>query len=198
MNIDEAGEAFIIQEETGGRGYYEKVYGCSFIWPGSSSGATALVGIDIGYYTEKEVEDIFEPLTSSQELELIQAGRGLKKLAARDYVPKLKNIVFPWEEAVSVFKKFTLPKFIKLTKYVFPGVENLSGGAQAALLSLVFNRGVSLKGPSRKEMLEIRNLVPKKDYEGIAKQIKAMKRLWSTGGLPARRDREAVLVLKAN
>jgi len=196
MNINEAGEAFIIQEETGGKGYYEKVYRNSFIWPGSSSGPTALVGVDIGYYTETEVNDIFKPLTNSKELELIQAGRGLKKSAAEEYVPKLKHILFPWEEAVTMFKKFTLPKFTKLTRAVFPGVAELSSAAQAALLSIVFNRGVSLKGASRKEMLEIRNLVPKKDYNGIAAQIKSMKRLWSSGGLPARRDREAALVLK--
>lgn len=196
MNITKEGQAFIIQEETGGKGYYEKVYKSSFIWPGGASGATALVGIDIGYYTAEEIDRIFKPITSASELNLIQNGRGKKGIEAKEYTKQLQNIQFSWDEAVEIFKTFTLPKFTKLTSVAFPGVEDLDDPAQTAILSLVFNRGVSFKGPTRVEMLEIKKLIPKKDYEAIAGQIKSMKRLWAKGnGLLGRRDREAALVL---
>lgn len=195
MNITKEGELFIIQEETGGQSYYEKVYKGSFIWPGGASGPTALVGIDIGYYSVTEVNDIFKPLTSSDELERIQGGRGKKGEEAKEYVAKLKNISFTWDEAIQVFELFTLPKFTKLTERVFPGVNELAPDAQAAILSLVFNRGASTKGATRIEMAEIKKLISSKDYNAIATQIKSMKRLWGKGsGLLGRRDREAALV----
>lgn len=196
MNITKEGQLFIIQEETGGKSYYEKVYKSSFMWPGGASGATALVGIDIGYYTADEINRIFKPITTNEELALIQAGRGKKGSEAKDYVKKLQHIQFLWDEAVEIFELFTLPKFTKLTEKAFPEVEELAEAAQTAILSIVFNRGTSFKGSTRAEMLEIKNLIPKKDYENIALQIKSMKRLWAKGnGLLGRRDREAALVL---
>jgi GH24 family phage-related lysozyme (muramidase) len=196
MKLNKKGVAFIVEEETGGKEYYEKVYKSTFIWPGGASGATAMVGIDIGYYTAAEVDLFFKPLTTPDELELIQDGRGKKGLIAKAYVKKyLNKITFTWEEAIQTFENHTLPKFIRYTKKAFPGVENLEEDAQTALVSLVFNRGMAMKGPSRKEMLIIRQLVPDKDYCEIAKQIRGMKRLWDkTSGLVARRDKEAKLV----
>jgi hypothetical protein len=197
MKINKEGELFIIEEETGGRAYYEDVYENTFIWPGGFSGCTAMVGVDIGYYSEQDISLMFKSIVSADELALIQKGRGLTGLKAKEYLPNLKKIILTWEEAISVFKSVTLPKFCGLTARVFPGADDLCEDAQAALLSLVFNRGTSVRGESRKEMAEIKKLVPSKDYEGIAKQIKSMKRLWAKGsGLLGRRDREAALVLK--
>ncbi len=64
--------------------------------------------------------------------------------------------------------------------------------------SIVYNRGSSMVGSSREEMRKIRDLVPLKDYQGIAQQIISMKRLWEGKGLDGllkRRDAEAALVL---
>jgi hypothetical protein len=185
-----------VEEETGGRDYYEKVYKSTFIWPGGASGATAMVGIDIGYYTAAEVNLLFKPLTTPDELELIQDGRGKKGLIAKAYVKKyLNKITFTWDEAIQTFETHILPKFIKYTVKAFPGVEKLEEDAQTALVSLVFNRGMSMKGASRKEMLAIKGLVPHKRYQEIAAQIRSMKRLWDkTSGLVGRREKEATLV----
>jgi hypothetical protein len=197
MKIDQAGVDFIIEEETGGRDYYEQVYKRTFIWPKGMSGPTAMVGIDIGYYTATEIDKIFKPLTTEHELDLIQNGRGKKGVIAEAYTKKLKGITFEWDEAVSVFELHILPKFTKYTERTFPGVENLCNSAQTALVSLVFNRGMSLKGPTRKEMLEIKELVADKNYKQIAQQIRSMKRLWQKGsGLIDRREKEAKLVEK--
>lgn len=195
MKLSKQGIEFIVEEETGGKDYYEKVIKSTFEWPGGASGPTAMVGIDIGYYTAAEVDDIFKPLTTSEELKLIQAGRGKTGSAAESYTKKLVGITFSWEEALQVFEAHTLPKFTGLASRVFPGVDDLCDGAKTAIVSLVFNRGTSLTGDSRREMKAIRDLVAEKDYIEIAKQIKSMKRLWSKGnGLLGRRDREAALV----
>ena len=62
-------------------------------------------------------------------------------------------------------------------------------------MSLVFNRGMAMKGESRKEMLAIKGLVPDKNYPAIAAQLRSMKRLWDkTSGLVGRREKEAKLV----
>jgi GH24 family phage-related lysozyme (muramidase) len=197
MKLNDKGIEFIVTEETGGRAYYEKVYKSTFTWPGGFSGPTAMVGIDIGYYTEEEIDKIFKPLTDSAELALIRSGRGLKGINAKDYTVKLKGITFTWEEAIQTFKEFILPKFTKLTERAFPGVADLSENAQAAIVSLVFNRGTSFKGTSRTEMLELRNIIASsKDYEKMAGQFRSMKRLWDkNSGLVGRRDREAALLL---
>ena len=199
MNLNDKGIEFIVTEETGGRAYYEKVYKSTFTWPGGYSGPTAMVGIDIGYYTEEEVDKIFKPLTDSSELALIRGGRGLKGLDAKEYTVKLKGITFTWDEAIQTFKEFILPKFTKLTERAFPGVSDLHENAQAAMVSLVFNRGTSLRGSSRTEMLELKKIISSsKDYAAICEQFKSMKRLWDkTSGLVGRRDREAALILTA-
>ena len=195
MNIDKAGIDFIVEEETGGKDYYEKVYKSTFIWPKGMSGPTAMVGIDIGYYSEKEINDIFKPFTTAHELDLIQNGRGKKGVIAEAYTKKLKGITFTWEEALQVFDTYILPKFERYTLKAFPGVEELCTSAQTALVSLVFNRGMSMKGASRVEMARIKELVPDQKYKDIATQIRRMKRLWDkTSGLVARREREAKLV----
>ena len=196
MKLTKQGIEFIVTEETGGRKYYENVYKKAFIWPGGASGATAMVGIDIGYYSAQEVNAIFKSLTTPEELELIQEGRGKKGLIAKAYVKKyLSKITFSWEEAIQTFETFILPKFLKYTLSTFPGVDKLCSDTQTALVSLVFNRGTSMKGATRKEMRELRKYVPHADYESIAAQIKSMKRLWDKdSGLVGRRDREAKLV----
>jgi GH24 family phage-related lysozyme (muramidase) len=199
MKLNDKGIEFIVNEETGGRAYYEKVYKSTFTWPGGASGPTAMVGIDIGYYTEEEIDRIFKPLTDSAELSLIRGGRGLKGFLAKEYTVKLKGITFTWEEAIQTFKEFILPKFTKLTERAFPGVSELHENAQAAMVSLVFNRGTSLKGASRVEMLELKNIIASnKDYKAMEAQFKSMKRLWDkNSGLVGRRDREAALLLMA-
>jgi GH24 family phage-related lysozyme (muramidase) len=68
------------------------------------------------------------------------------------------------------------------------------------ILSLVFNRGGALSGARRREMKAIQGLIPAHDLDGIAAQVRSMKRLWDITKLPglhARRDREAELIAAA-
>jgi len=52
-----------------------------------------------------------------------------------------------------------------MTCSVFEGVEDVHPNCQGALLSLVFNRGTSLRGDKRREMREICQLVKKKNIK---------------------------------
>jgi GH24 family phage-related lysozyme (muramidase) len=75
--------------------------------------------------------------------------------------------------------------------------QELHPNAQAALLSLVYNRGTSLSGARKREMAAIKDPVAQKKYAGITEQIRSMKRLWKDKGLDGlltRRDDEARLV----
>ena len=96
-----------------------------------------------------------------------------------------------------MFKKETLPRFIKETLKAFPGADALHPDAFGALVSIVFNRGASVTGDSRREMAAIRSLIPSKNYKKIAQEIRNMKRLWvgkGLDGLLKRRDEEASIV----
>jgi GH24 family phage-related lysozyme (muramidase) len=107
----------------------------------------------------------------------------------------------PLEAAQRVFWSVTLPEFGALTRKTYPGAEKLPPDAQAALVSLVYNRGSSLSGARRAEMANIRRHVARGDLEAIAKELEAMKRLWvgkGLDGLLTRRDREARLVRGSN
>jgi GH24 family phage-related lysozyme (muramidase) len=106
-----------------------------------------------------------------------------------------------WPGAFAVFQAVTIPKFTAAARDAFPGFDNLDPNCQGALVSLVFNRGASMKGDRRIEMRAIKDLVPHKDYAGIAQQFRQMKRLWMgtdiEKGMSRRRDAEADLVLKS-
>jgi GH24 family phage-related lysozyme (muramidase) len=184
-------------EVGGGEKYYNK-YLSKFTWPGLQSGPTIGIGIDCAYYQPKELESLFSFLPSKQ-ISLVVGSYGKTGEAGKKYTKILRDagIEVTWDKAQQLFLNTTWTKFAKLTEKVFPGVENLCSDAYGALVSLVFNRGASLNGDSRIEMRKIKELVPAKDYAGIASQIRKMKRLWEgkgMDGLITRREKEAKLV----
>jgi GH24 family phage-related lysozyme (muramidase) len=156
-----------------------------------------MIGVDCAYYTEKELKNIFKFLPES-DIQLIIGCIGKTGPAAKNYISKLSHIKISWDHAEKVFYQTTLPKFYNLTLKVWPNLENLCPNAQVALTSIIFNRGSSMKGSSRIEMREIKNLIPEKKYKEISKEIIKMKRLWmgkGLNGLLKRRDEESKLVL---
>jgi hypothetical protein len=186
-------------EVGGGKKYYDRFLS-SFTWPGGASGPTIAIGVDCGYYTPSELNDIFDFLSDDQIL-LICGASGKTGQAGKEYTRKLKEakITVDWENAVEIFNELTWPKFSKLAERAFPGLDNLCDDAYGAIVSIVFNRGASMKGDSRSEMRNIRDLIVKKDYKKIASEIRVMKRLWigkNLDGLVQRREDEALLVEK--
>ena len=185
-------------EVGGGKSYYDK-YLSKFTWPKGQSGPTIAIGIDCAYYTAEELKKIFSFLPEDQ-IKLIQGAVGKSGVAGQTYTEVLKKagIVVSWEQALEIFNNLTWAKFTKMAEKAFPGLSELHPDAYGAIVSIVFNRGASTTGDSRKEMAKIKELVPKKDYKGIAQEIKNMKRLWvgkGLDGLLKRRDAEAELVM---
>lgn len=190
--------SLILEYEVGGGQHYYEKYLSHPTWPGGHSGMTLAIGVDCGYYTADELGHIFYFLPEKQ-LNAVKASSGKTGQQGKEYTAKVKDmgITVSWDQAIDIFDKLTWPKFARLTEKTFPHVDELCDNAYGALVSLVFNRGSSLQGDSRLEMRNIRDLVPKKDYKGIAQQIRNMKRIWQGQGLDGlleRRDAEANLV----
>lgn len=99
-----------------------------------------------------------------------------------------------------------LRRFYDLAERTWPGTKNLEASAQVALISLAYNRGGGLQRDPRdqldrrREMRELVALVAARDYAGMARAIRSMKRLWENqelGGLVKRREEEAALCDRA-
>ena len=184
-------------EVGGGQKYYEKFLS-KFTWPKGASGPTIAIGIDCGYYTPAELAQIFSFLPSEQ-IKLIQGASGKTGSAGKEYTVKLRaaGINVSWDQAEHIFETLTWPKFTRLAEKTFPDLADLHPDAYGAIVSLVFNRGTSLRGDSRREMRTIKLLIPDKQYSKIAAQFRSMKRLWvgkELDGLLERRDAEASLI----
>lgn len=184
-------------EVGGGESYYNKFLS-KFTWPKGQSGPTIGIGIDIAYYTSKELANIFNFLSSDQ-IKLIQGGVGKSGIKGKEYTQILRaaNILVTWDQATQIFKTITWPKFASAAERAFPGLENLKDDAYGAIVSLVFNRGTSLTGDSRTEMRNLKKIIPSKDYTAMAEEIRKMKRIWEGQGLEGllkRRDEEASLL----
>ena len=184
-------------EVGGGKSYYEK-YLSKFTWPGGASGPTIAIGVDCGYYTPIELGNIFSFLEKDQ-LELVKGASNKTGERGKEYTKKLRatGIIVNWDKALNIFETLTWPKFTKLAEKTFPGLSDLHPDAYGAIISLVFNRGTSLKGESRKEMVNIKELILSKNYKQIAKEFRSMKRIWlgkGLDGLLERREAEAKLI----
>ena len=186
----------VINFESGGISYYNKFLK-RVCWPGGASGLTIGIGADLGYMTKDEFETYFEHYFDSSSASKLKSIIGLKGIKAKNKLSIVRSIELNWDNAMEAFIQWTLPKFWKLANNLWPGLNELKEEAQIALVSIVFNRGISTKGSSRAEMRNIKPLVLNKDYIGIAEEIRSMKRLWvgkKLDGLLKRRDIEADMV----
>ncbi len=169
-------------------------------WPGEESGVTIGIGYDLGQNDEETIRNDWGGKIPEADLEALLAAAGVTGEEAAAQIDALRHISIPLDLAREVFYIITLPRYARMTRGAYPGVEALPADAQAMLLSLVFNRGTKMEGPRRREMKALKALVQAGDLPGIAAQIRAMKRLWDIDklrGLHVRRDREAKLIEEA-
>jgi hypothetical protein len=193
------GLQLILDYEVGGGEAYYKRYLSRPTWPGGESGVTVGVGYDLGYTPRDRFQGDWHAL-DDEVRDRLAATIGTKGVRARERTKEVKDIVIPWGMAFEVFQRRTLPFWIEQTKKAFPGVEALPWDVLGALTSLVFNRGPAMDGERRREMRNIRTAVQERDLEKIARNLRAMKRLWQGKGLPGllkRREAEAEMVEQA-
>ena len=166
------------------------------LWPGGNSGVTIGYGYDLGYEDGGAFTTDWSFLPADA-LDRLERCLGLRGEAAHQASRTLADIRIQQSDAQQVFINRSLPKYEALTVEVFPHADTLPPDAYGALVSLVYNRGASLVGDSRREMRVIREAVAHGDLRTIAAQIRSMKRLWEgkhLDGLIARREAEAQLV----
>ena len=162
------------------------------LWPGGESGISIGIGYDLRF--EENFEDDWKLYLLPDEIPRLKTVVG--KQGSNELAKQFKDIKISRESANKVFMDKTLPEYTRQTRAAFPGFDDLPLDAQGALVSLVYNRGAGLSGPTRVEMKNICDLAPKGDLKGIADQIRAMKRLWpNNADLRNRRDHEADLVM---
>lgn len=189
------GHSLILEYETGGRSGYDP----HPEWPGGASGVTIGVGYDCGYYAKSIIDSDWHEIEQQPRSRLLQVA-GLTGSRARQAKTTVRDIYVQWQIAVSVFDNVDVAREFANAKRGMPGFVDLRPNAQAALISLGFNRGWSFIGPNRTEMRDIRDVgVPKQDYNRIATQLRKMIRVWRgtdiERGMTRRRIAESELVL---
>jgi hypothetical protein len=199
LTLSQKGIDLIIHHEIGSEAYYRSKL-THPTWPGGDSGVTIGIGYDLGYASTQQFQRDWGSMLQANDVARLKRVCGIKAQRAKRIVSSVKLLEVSFEAAKHVFIHSSLPDYALKTKSTFPGVENLHADAQAALVSLVYNRGVSTRGDSRREMAAIQPLVLRQAYSEIAQEIIKMKRLWEGRGLDGllrRRDEEAQLVARS-
>jgi hypothetical protein len=195
LNLSKRGCDLIVQHEVGGRSYYDKKFQRP-VWPGGASGVTVGFGYDLGFNTAAQIRSDWGDRLPKPMVDAMVSVSGLKGSKASAALSRVRgSIVVPWEVARAVFEKRTLPRFCKITLQSFPSTKQLHPHSQAALVSLVFNRGGAVKGTNRQHMLYIQQDHGSKPQR-VPKHFRDMKVIWigkGLNGLLVRREDEAVL-----
>jgi GH24 family phage-related lysozyme (muramidase) len=190
MNLTPEGINFIIEQETGGRDEYNP----RPEWPGEASGVTIGIGYDIGYNSSTQVSQDWREHVLRADLARLVACSGIRGQDAKLLLCAVRDISVPWKSALEVFERVTVPRFYLQMLRIYPHADELEPNQTAALLSLVFNRGASLSGDRRREMLEIQSALRAGLVSQVPDLLRSMDRLWpNTKGLRLRRHREADL-----
>lgn len=197
MNLSPQGLKLLLDYEVGGGEDYFRKFLSRPTWPGEQSGVTIGVGFDLGYNTEQQFAEAWGPVLADTSVELLRGALGIRGEAARLWLHSreaVRSIEITWRQALDVFERITVPRFYLQTMRIYPQIETLPEPARDALVSLVFNRGASLSGDRRSEMVSIQNALKFGRFREVPDLIRAMKRLWpNTTGLQKRRDAEASL-----
>ena len=175
-------------------------------WPGGASGVTLGIGWDLGYHNISELNSVWEAL-DADDLKRLEVAAGNKGAAARVLIPQLGSIDVPADVSKQVLADSLRTYYYPFVTNHFPGLIQLPTEAQVVLISLVFNRGISMghepdwrfakEVDSRWEFRELRRDVQDRDLFAIYAHLGTMKRLWEKSGprgLRIRRRDEQTLI----
>lgn len=200
--LTDEGLALILEFEVGGGKEYYNKFLSRPTWPGYSSGVTIGIGWDCGYNTIPQLHEAWGGVLCDSSISALSLAIGKTGISASEYLKSsaLREIEVPWEKALAVFLRVTIPAFYLKTLRAYPQAEYLPDQCRDALISLVFNRGTDMNGERRIEMAQIRNCLRENRISDIPATIRSMKRLWPDArnpdketGLQRRRSAEASL-----
>ena len=200
--ISAAALDLIIREEVSSQSEYERKYRRP-IWPALQSGVTVGIGYDCGHNSPAQIAEDWSGLIEPAMIRALQSVSGVKGSPAQAKAKAIRDLVdVPWDAAIDVFKKTSVPKYAAMARKALPNFDSLSPDCRGAITSLVYNRGpsFSLDGERYREMRNIRAHMVARAFDQIPAEFRAMKRIWAGNpqakGVVARRDREAALFEK--
>jgi hypothetical protein len=175
-------------------------------WPGGISGVTLGIGWDLGYHSRADFRRVWMALGATR-LEKLEAAAGKKGAAALAVIAQLKSMTVPADISRQVLLNSLHEYYYPFVTEHFPGLKVLPAEAQVVLISLVFNRGVSMghepdwrlakEVDKRWEFRELRQDVKEGDMFAIYVHLGTMKRLWEESGSRGlrirRRDEQALI-----
>lgn len=187
----------VIEFEVTSEAVYRRKYERPIL-PGVASGITIGIGYDLGHNRKPQVQHDLDGIASVPDIEALTAVCSLKGASARPHLEPLRQrIRVPWESAIEIYRRATVPRFGRSVLQVFPNAVEIKGHCFGALMSLIYNRGTSLEGERRREMKKIRDLMKERRWQEIPAQFRSMKRLWQddpqAAGIVKRREAEALL-----
>jgi hypothetical protein len=142
------------------------------------SGVTIGIGWDIHQYSKSVTKGDWSEVLSSPSPERLAETQPYYGKTAVEPLKKVKDITIPWGGATHVFLSNDVAREFSAAKRAFPGFTDLSLNCQSALIANGFARGYSTAGPNRTELRSIKDLIPKRDYSGIATQLRKQERVW--------------------
>jgi hypothetical protein len=159
-----------------------------------SSGVTLGYGYDLGQQKEETVRRELVGLYTSDEITRLLSALGKRGDDARNIVGSLSDIKISEDNALWLAIKMK-HRYAQQVVDIYPEVIKFHPHCQGALLSMVINRGKSLKGDDRAEMREIQQDFRNDTPENIPERIEKSKRLWENKpnmkGVATRRVEEA-------
>jgi hypothetical protein len=192
--LSPAGRALIYEFEVGGqRGYNPRPEAPD----ARSSGVTFGIGYDAHQNAPIVIVGDWRALgAQAQRLADTHPYYGR---SAQTHLTEVRDILVAWQIASDVFDRIDTGREFSAARRAYGAAfELLRPNAQAALISIGFNRGYSFVGANRTEMREVRNLTPARDYKGMADQIRLSERCWRGteiyNGMKRRRLAEAKLM----
>jgi hypothetical protein len=188
-----AGVTFIAREEVSSPAMYRKRYRRP-VWPTERSGITIGIGYDLQFVTADQLQADWSDVLGADVCETLRPCLGRR--GSRALMDAIAAVDVPLPAAVFVFLRRMLPTHIGVTRRSYPMLDDLAAARRTALVSLVFNRGGSLNGETRREMRRIRDLLVAGETEPVADELESMTRLWDPvreRGVIERRRREAML-----
>lgn len=196
MRSSRAAVDLIVAHEVSSRAIYERKYRRPE-WPGVQSGVTVGIGYDLGYNSASDILNDWKDFLPPNMVREMQRYAGITGSAAKQVLSQARqHIDVPWDAAMAVFMRTSLPKFEAMFLRACPGAEKLPAGCFGVGTSLTYNRGASFTkaGERYREMRNIRAHIATGHWDMVPGEIRAMKRLWpGVGGLLRRRDEEAEL-----
>jgi hypothetical protein len=193
--LSPAGENLIIEFEVGGHSGYNPHPELPDL---RLSGVTVGIGYDLHQNTREHILSDFSSLSAPAPARLAATQPFYGRSAVEPW-KAARDIIVPWQIAIGVFDRIDVAREWSRAERALPGFDALRPNAQAALISLGFNRGWGMSGDSRREMRGVRDAVRTRNYEVIATNLRQMERVWRGttiyGGMVRRRNAEAALVL---